>query len=213
MTKKKALKTVLIALISILILFFIFFFTRKRIAFFVGDLDRSYIQKLDKPEILTSRYRTKVVYDENDNYLNYADLIINHSIIGLEKENVYDMAYDPVSLIAPYIETIRSENVVFLYNEESIEDIDVLSYLRENLADIKSLSYKGSMARSDYGIYREEIGDALIITLNLNETIGFIRSINAPRLAVSYLDAAALERIEPYIVFSPHWDELILERV
>ena len=43
----------------------------------------------------------------------------------------------------------------------------------------------------------------------LDETIGFIRSLESPRIAVTYLDAAALETIKPVLVFSPDWDEII----
>ena len=204
MVKRKGLIASLSILLICISSFLVFLFSRPLVVFFTGDVDSSYIARLDKPKRLTSSYRTKT----DENVLNKADLIINHSAIGLDNENVYDMTYDLEALVGPYVDRIE-DDAVYLYDSTDPKEVELLSFLKARLPGIEGVPYESEIGRSDYGVYGNRVGDGLIISTSLDETIGFIRSLESPRIAVTYLDAAALETIKPVLVFSPDWDEII----
>ena len=115
MVKRKGLIASLSILLICISSFLVFLFSRPLVVFFTGDVDSSYIARLDKPKRLTSSYRTKTVENVDENVLNKADLIINHSAIGLDNENVYDMTYDLEALVGPYVDRI-GDDAVYLYD-------------------------------------------------------------------------------------------------
>lgn len=208
MVKRKGLIASLSILLICISSFLVFLFSRPLVVFFTGDVDSSYIARLDKPKRLTSSYRTKTMENVDENVLNKADLIINHSAIGLDNENVYDMTYDLEALVGPYSDRI-GDDAVYLYDSTDPKEVELLSFLEARLPGIEGVPYESEIGRSDYGVYGNRVGDGLIISTSLDETIGFIRSLESPRIAVTYLDAAALETIKPVLVFSPDWDEII----
>ena len=160
--------------------------------------------------VLKEHYKHWILdnYFVDENVLNKADLIINHSVIGLDNENVYDMTYDLEALVGPYVDRI-GDDAVYLYDSTDPKEVELLSFLKARLPGIEGVPYESEIGRSDYGVYGNRVGDGLIISTSLDETIGFIRSLESPRIAVTYLDAAALETIKPVLVFSPDWDEII----
>lgn len=208
MVKRKGLIASLSILLICISSFLVFLFSRPLVVFFTGDVDSSYIARLDKPKRLTSSYRTKTVGNVDENVLNKADLIINHSVIGLDNENVYDMPYDLEALVGPYADRI-GDDAVYLYDSTDSKEVELLSFLKARIPGIEGVPYESEIGRSDYGVYGNRVGDGLIISTSLDETIGFIRSLESPRIAVTYLDAAALETIKPVLVFLPDWDEII----
>ena len=212
MKKNKTIIAITSILFALVLFFIIFFFSRPLVVFFVGNLDSNYIEELSKPSALTLYYRTKVVVNPDDNSLNNADFIINHSVIGLDKENVYEMEYDPESLIEPYATNLGSD-VTYLYDSTDDKEVEILDYLNSRISDLNAVSYESEIGRADHGLFQQRVGDGVIITLSLSETISFLRTLDSPQIAVTYLDAAALEAIEPYIVFSPDWDSLIRENL
>lgn len=212
MRKKKGLLISLSFLLAVLLAALSFYFSRPLVVFFTAEADPYYVDNLEKPDFFSLHYRTRVVTDVDDDILNKADLIINHSVIGLDKPNEYIVGYDPLSLIAPYVDSL-GDGVTYLYDSSDGEELAVLSFLVERVGDLNAVSYDGKIDRSEYGIYKTRVGTGLIITLSLDETIGFIRTLDEPEIAVSYLDAAALETLEPSIVFSPEWDLIIEENL
>lgn len=212
MKKKKGLLISLSLLLAVLLAALSFYFSRPLVVFFTGEADPYYVDNLVKLDFFSLHYRTRVVTDVDDDILNKADLIINHSVIGLDKPNEYLMTYDPLSLIAPYVDSL-GDGATYLYDSSDGEEVAVLSLLEERIGDLNAVPYDGKMDRSEYGIYKTRVGAGLIITLSLDETIGFIRTLDEPKIAVSYLDAAALETIEPSVVFSPEWDLIIEENL
>ena len=212
MRKKKGLLISLSFLLAVLLAALSFYFSRPLVVFFNAEADPYYVDNLVKPDFFSLHYRTRVVTDVDDDILNKADLIINHSVIGLDKPNEYIVGYDPLSLIAPYVDSL-GDGVTYLYDSSDGEEVAVLSFLVERVGDLNAVPYDGKIDRSEYGIYKTRVGTGLIITLSLDETIGFIRTLDEPEIAVSYLDAAALETLEPSIVFSPEWDLIIEENL
>ena len=86
-------------------------------------------------------------------------------------------------------------------------------FLRTMLPNLNEIPYDGQISRADYGVYRSKVGDDLIITTSLSEIIDFIRTVEEAKIAVTYLDAAALEILEPAVIFSPDWDGIIKENL
>ncbi len=212
MGKRKGFIALLIFLLVFMLVFLAFYFTRPLVVFFTGDADSLYVSKLVKPDPINLSYRTRICEKAEDNILNKADLIINHSVIGLDYNNVYDVTYDLQSLIAPYIENL-GDGVTYLYDSTDPDEVALLGFLRSSLLSVNDVSYEGEIRKADYGVYKNRVGDGLILTTSLEETVGFIRSLESPQLALTYLDAAALETIEPVLVFSPDWDAIIRENL
>ena len=151
MKKNKTIIAITSILFALVLFFLIFFFSRPLVVFFVGNLDSNYIEELSKPSALTLYYRTKVVANPSDNSLNNADLIINHSVIGLDKENVYEMEYDPESLIEPYVANLGSD-VTYLYDSTDDKEVEILDYLNSRISDLNAVSYEsGIMVFSSRG--------------------------------------------------------------
>ena len=195
-----------------MLVFLAFYFTRPLVVFFSGDADSHYVSKLVKPDPVNLSYRTRICEKAEDNILNKADLIINHSVIGLDYDNVYDVTYNLQSLVSPYVENL-GDGVTYLYDSTDPDEVALLSFLRSSLLSVNDVSYEGEIRKADYGVYKNRVGNGLIITTSLEETVGFIRSLESPQLALTYLDAAALETIEPVLVFSPDWDAIIKENL
>lgn len=212
MGKRKGFIALLIFLLVFMLVFLAFYFTRPLVVFFTGDADSLYVSNLVKPAPINLSYRTRICEKAEDDILNKADLIINHSVIGLNYNNVYDVTYDLQSLIAPYIENL-GDGVIYLYDSTDPDEVALLGFLRSSLLSVNDVSYEGEIRKADYGVYKNRVGDGLIITTSLEETVGFIRSLESPQLALTYLDAAALETIEPVLVFSPDWDAIIRENL
>ena len=208
MKMKKAVLILVSLLFVVVAGFSVFYFTRPKVAFFVGDIDSSYVKRLSHPDALTASYRSKIVYDPSDSYLKSADLIINHSVIGLDFDNQYNMEYDPVSLMEPYIFSLE-QPVTLLYDEVDPHSAEVRDFLRGEISNLIEVPYNMEIETSEYGIYGNEVGSGTIITMDLADTIGFIRTLDNPEIAVSYLDAAALESDIGCIVFEPDWDSII----
>ena len=212
MGKRKGFIALLIFLLAAMLVFLAFYFTRPLVVFFSGDADSHYVSKLVKPDPVNLSYRTRICEKAEDNILNKADLIINHSVIGLDYDNVYDVTYNLQSLVSPYVENL-GDGVTYLYDSTDPDEVALLSFLRSSLLSVNDVSYEGEIRKADYGVYKNRVGNGLIITTSLEETVGFIRSLESPQLALTYLDAAALETIEPVLVFSPDWDAIIKENL
>ena len=212
MGKRKGFIALLIFLLVFMLVFLAFYFTRPLVVFFTGDADSHYVSKLVKPDPVNLSYRTRICEKAEDNILNKADLIINHSVIGLDYDNVYDVTYNLQSLVSPYVENL-GDGVTYLYDSTDPDEVALLSFLRSSLLSVNDVSYEGEIRKADYGVYKNRVGNGLIITTSLEETVGFIRSLESPQLALTYLDAAALETIEPVLVFSPDWDAIIKENL
>ena len=212
MKKRKPLIISIIVLALCALSSIAFYFSRPLVVFFTGDADSFYVENLDKPKPLTASYRTKIVGNPEENVLNEADFIINHSVIGLNYENVYDMSYDLKSLVEPYLAELGDE-VTYIYDSTDSCEVELCSFLEKAIPDLNEISYDGQISRADYGVYRSRVGDGLIITTSLSETIDFIRAMENAEIAVTYLDAAALEILEPAVIFSPDWDGIIKENL
>ncbi len=210
MFKRKISKAAAIISAIWILAFLIFYFTRPLVAFFTGPMDKSYIDNLSKPGALTFSYRTKVVRNEDSNILKRSDLIINHSVLGLDYENTYDMVYDPTALVN--LAELGSD-FTYLYDETDSIEAEFLEYLNESGLRFNAVPFSSTIARSEYALYRERTGEGLILTLSLDKTIGFIRSLENARLAITYLDYAALEIRDAEIVFTPEWDSIIRENL
>lgn len=212
MKKRKPFIFSIIVFILCILSFLAFYFSRPLVVFFTGDVDSFYVENLDKPKPLGSSYRTKIVDDEEENVLNKADLIINHSVIGLNYKNVFNMPYDLKSLVEPYLSELGDE-VSYIYDSTDPDEVELCSFLRTMLPNLNEIPYDGQISRADYGVYRSKVGDDLIITTSLSEIIDFIRTVEEAKIAVTYLDAAALEILEPAVIFSPDWDGIIKENL
>ena len=169
--------------------------------------------------VVTKAYEPEI-FDMNDNLYEiiqgedgeiktiiYDTMKVNKLLSSIN-ENVYDMTYDLEALVGPYSDRI-GDDAVYLYDSTDPKEVELLSFLKARLPGIEGVPYESEIGRSDYGVYGNRVGDGLIISTSLDETIGFIRSLESPRIAVTYLDAAALETIKPVLVFSPDWDEII----
>lgn len=188
----------------------VFYFTRPLVAFVCPDAGKEYLSRLDKPAPICLDYRTVVVKAGEDVDFDKFNLIINHSEIGIQGKNIYNVDYDPASLFCPIIDEYQQENLILLYDLQDDVECSFAEYLGKEYPGIRHISYNGSMDNVDYAVNGSKIetGDVLIV-LDASAVAGFLRYLDSPRFIVDYIDAAGLDGLEAEKIAFVDWDYVI----
>ena len=208
--RKKLVYPIIFVLIFILALSCGFYFTRPLVAFVCPDAGKEYLSRLSKPEPICLDYRTVVVKAGEDIDFDKFDLVINHSGVGIQNENVYNVNYDPISLFSPVINEYQQENLVLLYDLQDDIESSFAEYLKKEYPAIRHISYNGFMDKVDYAVNGSKIeADDVLIVMDASSVVGFLRYLGSPRFIVDYIDAAGLDELKAEKIAAPDWDDVI----
>ena len=210
MRKKKTVTLAVVMLIlAVLGAMVGFYFTRPEIAFVTDPLPDEFISRLSKPSKLTSSYRLSL--EDSMSFSDRADYMIDVTKDGIYSDKpVHRPLYSVEELFSPILSSLAGEEIALIFDETDESQYEFSLIVKEMFPDAVLIPYEYEMSKSDYSIYRGKLEPGMVLMIpDLYSSIDFVRTLESPRLAVDWLDAAALETICPEFVASPDWEDVI----
>ena len=84
-------------------------------------------------------------------------MIINHSDLAIENENVISYSFDYITSYSPLIDKLKDMSAVLLYDEENEMEKELCTFLESNLPLFRAISYKGAINERNAGEFRSLI--------------------------------------------------------
>ncbi|HIV99373.1 MAG TPA: hypothetical protein IAB12_06330 [Candidatus Ornithospirochaeta avicola] len=207
---KKKFLLLLFSLLSLsLIIISFILFSRDRVAFVLPDLPDEMIFRMAVPEGGIS-YSVEIVRESDFDSRKEYDLIINHSDLAIENENVISYSFDYVASYSPLISKLENMSTVLLYDEENEMEKELCTFLESNLPLFKAISYKGAVNERNAGDFSSLIDEGdVVIASSIYDCYALVESIGNS-LVLDYLDACVFQENERIIFTAcPDWNALI----
>lgn len=208
MKKKFLLLLFLLLFLSLIIISFILF-SRDRVAFVLPDLPDEMIFRMAVPEGGIS-YSVEIIRESDFDSKKEYDLIINHSDLAIENENVISYSFDYITSYSPLIDKLKDMSAVLLYDEENEMEKELCTFLESNLPLFRAISYKGAINERNAGEFRSLIDEGdVVIAASIYDCYALVESIENA-IVLDYLDSCVFQN-KDRIIFTacPDWNALI----
>lgn len=208
MKKKFLLLLFLLLFLSLIIISFILF-SRDRVAFVLPDLPDEMIFRMAVPEGGIS-YSVEIIRESDFDSKKEYDLIINHSDLAIENENVISYSFDYITSYSPLIDKLKDMSTVLLYDEENEREKELCSFLESNLPLFRAISYKGAVNERNARDFSSLIDEGdVVIAASIYDCYALVESIENA-IVLDYLDSRVFQN-KDRIIFTacPDWNALI----